>query len=102
MIEFNLSVSLIKAYNDYLYKGYCGKRFLEVNLKKKHKFTMGEPALLGQYFEFLATGCTPRYGGIPEPIMTKSGSLTSASKRCVDQANQFKQLIPKMGIDIEF
>ena len=61
-----ISQSFLKNYNDYKGKKLCGLKF-----KAQHfdnlEFPTTLPMDLGNYFEYVATGCLPRNGVKPEP-----------------------------------
>ena len=67
-------------------------------------FTITDPSdsmLLGQYFEYKATGALPKGGVAPEPVLLKSGKLGAPYERAQQSAELF-QLVQKIHkIEIE-
>ncbi len=104
MKEKKISQSFLKDYNDYKGKKLCGLKF-----KAKHfdevDFPTTEPMDLGNYFEFLATGCLPRNGKLPQPKLsyqgTKRESLSANYQRAIESATLFKKIQESYGIVIK-
>lgn len=66
--DFWLSQSTMKAYKQHQNGELCGILFRDLCLTRILKTDTSEPAKLGQYFEWLATGSKPAYGDpVPEP-----------------------------------
>jgi hypothetical protein len=79
---------------------FCPKAYLETellnNCKKKPSLAM----MLGQYFEYLATGAKNREGEIVEIPLTKRRQPSTAQLRVEWQAKQFKENLIKHDIEI--
>lgn len=99
-----ISQSFLKDYNDYMGKQLCGLKF-----KAKHfddvKFPTTEAMDLGNYFEYLATGCLPRNGEVPYPQLsyqgTKREAISAPFKRAIESAELFKKIQKEYGIKIK-
>lgn len=98
-MKFNLSKSLIGAYADYNDGKECGLRFESIYINKTLSPEPSEAMLLGRYFEYL---CTGYYDGdvAPEPKTKRDGSLTAEYMRAEIQADNFKNYVREMGIEI--
>lgn len=111
MVNKKISQSFLKGYNDYKGKKLCGLKF-----KAQHfdnvEFPTTEPMDLGNYFEYLATGCLPRNGKKPEPKIsyagTKRETVSTPFKRAMQSAELFKKIkeayninIKKVGLKLE-
>ena len=99
-----ISQSFLKDYNEYKGKRLCGLKF-----KAKHfddvEFPTSEAMDLGNYFEFLATGCLPRNGKEPLPKLsyagTKREAISTPFKRAKESAELFKKIKDAYGIQIK-
>lgn len=97
--EMAVSQSMMKSLSDYLKGEECGIVFKEKFVNKR----WGSPTdamLLGQYFEYKATGQLPKDGTIPQPIKLKNGSLSVDFERATASALFAKTLFQVMGIKI--
>ena len=77
-----ISQSFVKEYSKYKQKKSCG-----LQVKAKYidgiKFPSSDTMELGNYFEFMATGCLPRSGEIPTPEIVYKG--TAKEKLSTDE-----------------
>ena len=98
-----ISQSFVKEYSKYKQKKACG---LQVKAKyiDKIKFPSTPTMELGNYFEFMATGCLPRSGEIPIPEMAYKGTakqkLSTDYERANESAEFFKKVIDSYKIEI--
>jgi hypothetical protein len=98
-----ISQSFVKEYSKYKQKKACG---LQVKAKyiDKIEFPSSDTMELGNYFEFMATGCLPRSGKIPAPEMVYKGTpkerLATDYERANESAEFFKQVAEKYEIEI--
>ena len=98
-----ISQSFLKNYNDYKGKKLCGLKF-----KAQHfdnlEFPTSLPMDLGNYFEYVATGCLPRNGIKPEPkisyIGTKREAMSTPYVRANESAELFKKIKEAYKIEI--
>jgi hypothetical protein len=98
-----ISQSFVKEYSKYKQKKTCG-----LQVKAKYidgiKFPSTPTMELGNYFEFMATGCLPRSGEIPTPEMVYKGTakekLATDYERANASAEFFKEVVKKHGIEI--
>jgi hypothetical protein len=90
-----ISQSFLKGYNEYKGKRLCGLKF-----KAQHfdnvKFPTSLPMDLGNYFEYVATGCLPRDGEIPEPKISYVGTKREAMSTPYVRANESAELFKKI------
>jgi len=89
-----ISQSFLKVYNEYKGKRLCGLKF-----KAQHfdnvKFPTSLPMDLGNYFEYVATGCLPRDGEMPEPKIYYVGTKREAMSTPYVRANESAELFKK-------
>lgn len=98
-----ISQSFVKEYSKYKQKRACG-----LQVKAKYidgiKFPSSPIMELGNYFEFMATGCLPRSGEIPAPEMVYKGTakekLSTDYERANASAEYFKKVIEHYKIEI--
>ena len=98
-----ISQSFLKNYNDYKGKKLCGLKF-----KAQHfdnlEFPTTLPMDLGNYFEYVATGCLPRNGVKPEPkksyVGTKREAMSTPYVRANESAELFKKIKEAYKIEI--
>ena len=91
MNKYNISPSLIKDYKRVDYGAMCGQLFREKHILKTLEFETSDAMLAGQYFEYIATGQTPRDGSVPKPVTLKNGDLNTQYERIHSQAELFKK-----------
>lgn len=60
MDNIRISQSLIKDFNDFEDRNLCGKLFYEKWITRSVKIPSSEAMLMGQFFEYIATGSAPR------------------------------------------
>lgn len=102
-MDKKISQSFLKDYNEYKGKNICGIQF-----KAKHfdnvEFPTSEAMDLGNYFEYLATGCLPRNGVVPEPRLsyagTKRETISAPFKRAMQSAELFKKIKEEYNLKI--
>jgi hypothetical protein len=98
-----ISQSFVKEYSKYKQKKACG---LQVKAKYVDgiKFPSSDTMELGNYFEFMATGCLPRSGETPIPQMVYKGTakekLATDYERANASAEFFKEVAQKYEIEI--
>ena len=98
-----ISQSFVKEYSKYKQKKSCG-----LQVKAKYidgiKFPSSPTMELGNYFEFMATGCLPRSGEIPAPEMVYKGTakekLSTDYERANASAKFFKKVAKELNIEI--
>lgn len=98
--EFNISNSLLKAYEDYQFGNMCGVLFKEIYLTKSAQTEPSEAMLLGQYFEYMSTGQMPRNGIAPQPSILKNGNLSADYERANMQSILFKNAFDYYGFEL--
>lgn len=98
-----ISQSFVKEYSKYKQKRACG-----LQVKAKYidgiKFPSSPIMELGNYFEFMATGCLPRSGEIPTPEMVYKGTAKEKLSMDYERANAsaefFKKVVKQHKIEI--
>lgn len=65
--NLKVSQSMIKAFQDYEKGKSCGVLFREEYINRSIRWETSEEQLLGQFFEYTATGARNYYNEIPEP-----------------------------------
>lgn len=95
-----ISQSLMKDLQDYLNHQMCGLVFKARHVDHLQGNT-SEAMLLGQYFEYIATGQLPKYGNEPIPRLLKSGELSEPFKKAHESALYSKAIIQALNIDIK-
>ncbi len=98
-----ISQSFVKEYSKYKQKKACG-----LQVKAKYidgiKFPSSAVMEVGNYFEFMATGCLPRTGEIPKPEMIYKGTskekLATDYERANASAEFFKKVVDRYKIEI--
>lgn len=95
----NITQSLIKDLEKYNDKKYCG-----LQIKAKYydniKFPSSDAQILGQWFEYKATGQKNRFGEIPEPPKLKSGKLPKKYNDILEHIEPFKKFLEKNNFEI--
>lgn len=100
-----ISQSFLKDYSDYRsdFTNICG---LQVRAKYFDgvNFFSSEAMELGNYFEFVATGCLPRDGHIPTARKVYKGTpkekLATPYERANESAKLYKKIIESYGIEV--
>ena len=104
MKEDNLSISqsLLKALTKYAEKKECGLKVEALYIKGMKGITTDAQAL-GNWFEYKCTGALPAYHPeVPEPKTLKSGKLSVAYERMLNQVENYKEAIKHYNVtDIE-
>lgn len=98
--KIKISQSLMKGYAEYHQGNECGLAFKARYITKEVAFPSSEAMLLGNYFEYHATGAIPRNGGIPNGEITKQGKLTAPYERAFASASFCKALFRHFDINI--
>ena len=99
----NISQSFLKEFAEYKSGNTCG-----LQVKAKYidgiKFPSSDVMQVGNYFEFMATGCLPRTGEIPAPEMVYKGTakekLATDYERANASAEFFKKVVKELDIEI--
>jgi hypothetical protein len=99
--ELSISKSFITSYWDYRRGDKCGILFRDVDILKNASIESTPPMMLGNYFEYLATGQVNRDGSVPEMPQTKTKKPTADAVRMMAQAKRFKKLVEEKGIVIK-
>ena len=91
--DLTISQSLLKALTKYAEKKECGLK-IEALYIDKVKGTTTPAQALGNWFEYKCTGALPAYHPeVPEPKVLKSGKLSVAYERMLNQVENYKQAI---------
>jgi len=98
-----ISQSFVKEYSKYKQKKACG-----LQVKAKYidgiKFPSSPVMELGNYFEFMATGCLPRSGEIPIPEIIYKGTSKEKLATDYERANAsavfFNKIVDRYKIKI--
>ena len=91
--NITISQSLLKALTKYAEKKECGLK-IEALYIDKMKGTTTDAQALGNWFEYKCTGALPAYHPeVPEPKVLKSGKLSVAYERMLNQVENYKQAI---------
>jgi hypothetical protein len=98
--KMKISQSLMKDLQDYLNHEMCGLVFKARHVDHLHGNT-SEAMLLGQYFEYIATGQLPKYGNKPQPRLTKNGELSEPFKKAHESALYSKAIIQALNIEVK-
>jgi hypothetical protein len=101
----NISQSFLKEFAKYKTGETCG---LQTKAKyidgEGDKFFSSDAMELGNFFEFMATGCLPRDGHTPEAKIVYKGtakeSISTDYKRATESADLFKNVVNHYGIEI--
>jgi len=96
----SISKSLITNFWDYEKGDYCGIVLRDIDILKIQESVPSDRMLVGQYFEYLATGQKNRDGSTPGPVLTKSGKPDAMSERMQIHAVSFKRLAAKEKLKI--
>lgn len=98
-----ISQSLMKDLQQYFLKKECGY-ILKAKYVENKELYKSEAMLLGQYFEYVATGQLPKFGQIPQPkkvyVGTPKEKLAEAYERAFQSAQFCKVILNKLGIEI--
>lgn len=101
----NISQSFMKEFAKYKMGETCG---LQTKAKyidgEGDKFFSSDAMHKGNFFEFMATGCLPRDGHIPQADIVYKGtareSVSTDYQRATESAELFKKIIKHYGIEI--
>jgi hypothetical protein len=98
-----ISQSLMKDLQEYLNGQECGL-LLKAKYVDNVETQSSDAMLLGQYFEYIATGQVPRNGQIPEPKLVYQGKpnekLSEPYQRAYASAMYAKSLFQALNIEI--
>jgi len=100
-MNYNISYSLIRAFDEMEIKGSCGIKFYNTYITKKIPFISSKAMDLGVYFEYICTGQKPRNNKTPEPVLLKSGKLSTDYERMNKQKLNFDKIIKNYNIKIK-
>ena len=96
--DLTISQSLLKALTKYAEKKECGLK-IEALYIDKMKGTTTAAQALGNWFEYKCTGALPAYHPeVPEPKVLKSGKLSVAYERMLNQVENYKQAIKHYNV----
>lgn len=98
-MDYNISVSLIKAFDKFTVDEYCGRLFKELYIFKSVSVEPSEAMRKGQWFEYMATGAKLRDGSIPESEKTAKGFLTAPYQKLAIQAENFLKFSEYYGVE---
>lgn len=103
-VGFTISQSMMKDYESYRAGEYCGILFEAAYIEKRCGFIQGEAQMLGDYFEYKATGQRPRSGKEPQADYKRGKNgikeLTAPYARANRQAKRFKKYAEELGMEI--
>ena len=91
-LAYNISFSLIKAFDEVESKERCPLQFYKQYITKEYETEPTEPMRMGQYLEYLFTGQLPRSKEIPQPKTTKTG-LSTDYQRIVEHKERWEDLV---------
>jgi hypothetical protein len=98
-----ISQSLMKDLQKYFLKKECGL-VLKAKYIENKNFGSSEAMLLGQYFEYMATGQLPKFGNVPKPKVVYEGKpnekLSEPYQRAFASSNFCKVILEKLGLEI--
>jgi hypothetical protein len=101
----NISQSFLKEFNKYKLGEACGLQVKAKYIDNNYPRTSSEVMILGNFFEFMATGSLPRDGEIPVAGVVYKGTakqrLDDKYQRAMDSAVFFKKIIQFYGIEIK-
>ena len=101
----NISQSFIKEFNNYKLGETCGLQVKAKYIDDNYPRTSSEVMMLGNFFEFNATGELPRDGEIPVAKVvykdTPKQKLDDKYQRAMDSAVFFKKIIMHYDIEIK-
>ena len=101
----NISQSFLKEFNKYKLGETCGLQVKAKYIDNNYPRTSSEVMILGNFFEFMSTGCLPRDGEIPVAGVVYKGTakqrLDDKFQRAMDSAVFFKKIIKHYGIEIK-
>jgi hypothetical protein len=98
--ERKISQSFLKEFTKYLQNESCGYQVV-AKYYDNMQFPSSEAQLLGQYFEYAATGQLPKFGDLPEPKMVSGGKKMSIPfARAFESAQFCKEIFKEYGIEI--
>ncbi len=98
--KIKMSQSLMKMLFKYKIKEECG-----LVLKAKYIDNISFPSTsaqeLGNYFEYICTGALPRDGHTPEPVLLKSGKLSTPYARMEKQKETFDAIMKAYDLKVK-
>lgn len=98
--KIKLSQSLMKILFKYKIKEECG-----LVLKAKYIDNISFPSSpamdLGNYFEYICTGALTRDGKTPEPVLLKSGKLSTPYARMEKQKETFDEIMKTYDLEVK-
>ena len=94
-----MSQSILKMLYGYLTDTECGIQ-VKSKILKTTTFPTSDAQLLGQWFEYIATGQLPVSGIEPIPKTTRSGDLTAPFKRVEGHVSNYKAILSKYNIEV--
>lgn len=101
----NISQSFLKEFNKYKNGLTCGLQVKAKYIDNNYPRTSSEAMMLGNFFEFNATGELPRDGQIPVANVVYKGTakqkLDDKYQRAMDSAVFFKKIIKHYNIEIK-
>jgi hypothetical protein len=102
---YKISQSFLKDFSDYKsdFVDVCGLQ-IKAKFFDGVEFPSSQAMDLGNYFEYVATGCLPRNGKVPEAKVSYKGTaretLSAPWQRANESAELFKQTVKEYGIEI--
>lgn len=97
--KIKVSQSLLKTLSEYVQGIECGYVFYSKYISRDYQDTPTNAMMLGNYFEYMATGMLPRNGIVPEPEMTRNG-MSEEYNRAFTSALLFKRALHDLGVII--
>ena len=98
-MKIKMSQSILKMLYGYLTDTECGIQ-VKSKILKTTTFPTSDAQLLGQWFEYIATGQLPVSGIEPIPKTTRSGDLTAPFKRVEGHVSNYKAILSKYNIEV--
>lgn len=102
---YKISQSFLKDFSDYKsdFVDVCGLQ-IKAKFFDGVEFPSSDAMDLGNYFEYVATGCLPRNGKVPEPKVSYKGTaretLSAPYQRANESAEYYKEIVEAYGIEI--
>lgn len=98
-MDIKISQSLMKDLQSYYMGQECGN-LIKARYIDNLDIEGSEAMLLGQYFEYMATGQLPKNKQVPEPKTLKNGNLAVGYERAYASAMYCKTMFETMNIEI--
>ena len=95
----NITQSFIKDVEKYSKNELCGLQ-IQAKYYDNIKFPTSDVQLLGQWFEFKATGQKNRFGEEPQPITLKNGKLSKKFNDILEHIGPFKKMLEENNFEI--